>query len=530
MIQVEGPGGVVIEFPEGTAPEKIKAAMAKQFGGPSAPPAPSAKQPTQSYGDGLLAYGGRMFDAFTQGAAMGFGDELTGLESAILGRKPGGGMLDVGNYDAPFWDRYQRAVDAERGQNDQFSETNPVSAGIAEVVGALATGGAAARSGLTLMGGKSLPPVRAAALEGAGYGALYGAGEADGGDRLEGAAYGGAVGGVTGGAIAGIAQQFAKIRGGRRAARMAPSTQSLKGQASAAYDRARAVNPTFDGFDQFAKQAYDVMADQGYNVRFHPQLATVMDDIEQISRGGTAPDLKTLEQLRRRFEAAAGANTTNADQARLARMGKRALDKFMEQTAAGTNVTAATRTPQQQALADVVEGRALYSRSKKGELIDRMFEMGEDRAATGGSGSNVENAIRQNMRKILDNPKLSRAFTKDEIAAIRTVARGERVQNALRGFGALSPLRGGLMSLLSGGMGGAGVATGNPLMMALPASAAVADALARRGTMSQAQAVSSMVRGGPNAAAVINQSRQISPQMQAIIRAMSAQGGAVTQP
>lgn len=501
----------------------IAAARARRQQSAATPQEP----PTQSYGGGML-------DAFAQGAAMGFGDELTGLESAILGRKPGGGMLDIGNYDAPFWERYQRAVDAERGQNDQFSEANPVSAGVAEVAGALGTGVAAGGAGLTLMGRKSLPTVGAAALEGAGYGALYGAGEADGGDRLEGAAYGGAVGGVTGGAIAGVTQQIAKILGGRRAAGMAPSTQSLKGQAGAAYDRARAVNPTFDGFDQFAKQAYDVMADQGYNVRFHPQLATVMDDIEQISRGGTAPDLKTLEQLRRRFEAAAGANTTNADQARLARMGKRALDKFMEQTAAGTNIAAAsqsaTRTPQQQALADVVEGRALYTRAKKGELIDRMFEMGEDRAATGGSGSNVENAIRQNMRKILDNPKLSRAFTKDEIAAIRTVARGERVQNALRGFGALSPLRGGLMSLLSGGMGGAGVATGNPLMMAIPASAAVADALARRGTMSQAQAVSSMVRGGPNAAAVINQSRQISPQMQAIIRAMSAQGGAVTQP
>lgn len=481
-----------------------------------------AAKPQQETASGLL-------DSFTQGATFGFGDELTGLEAAVLGKTPEGGMFD---YSKPFGERYQTAVDAERTQQAGFSEANSVLSTGAEIAGSVATGMGAGKAGLTLLkpGMSTGGAIGRGAAEGAAYGALYGAGEADGGDRAAGALAGGAAGAAVGGASSAAISQISRILANRTAAAQAPSVQSLKGQAGAAYDRARAVDPPFPGFDQFATQAYKTLADEGYNIRFHPQLAAVLDDVEAITKGGTAPTLKTLEQLRRRFEAAAGANMGNADQIRLARMGKRALDNYME-TVAAAGAKAAPAIPGQgsattaQALRDVQEGRSLYARAKKGETIERMFEMAEDRAGSTYSGANSENAIRQNLRKILDNPKLSRQFNAAEIDAIRLAVRGEPLQNVMRKIGSLSPLRGGLMSVLMGGMAGTGALTGNPFLLAPAGVAAVADSLARAGTRSQAQAVSSMVRGGPKAAQTINQAAIPAP-IAAIIRALSAQTGA----
>lgn len=523
MIEVAGPDGVVVQFPDGTAPDVIKGVMAKKFGGPQA----AAPQSTM----------GGIADAFTQGATLGFGDELTALESAVLGRKPGGGTFDLFNYDRPFSERYQAAADAERGQQDAFAEAAPVTAGAAALAGGLATGLGAGRAGLTLMrpGAGLGGAMGRAAIEGAAYGAVAGAGEADDGDRLTGAAYGAGMGGAVGGAAGAATRQVAKILAGRQAATQAPSTQQLKGMAGAAYDRARQVNPNFPDFDQWAMQAYRTLPDEGFHPNLHPQLKTVLDRVEELSQGGTAPDLKSLEQLRRLMQTPAG-GFTNPDQQRLSKMLRDSLDTFMAQAAqkAGANPGnlpalpgQGVSTAQASALADVQEGRSLWARAKKGELIDRMGEMAEDRAGSTYSGGNAENAMRQNMRKILDNDKLRAKFSKAEIEAIRTVVRGEPIQNAMRGLGALSPLRGGLMSLMSGGMMGAGAYTANPLMMALPATAAVADALAKAGTRSQVQAVSSMVRGGPNAAATLTQQR-ISPAVQAVIRALSGQAGGAT--
>lgn len=533
MIEVEGPDGVVIEFPEGTSPDVIKGVMAKRYGGKQPAPEQPA-QPRQSLAGGLI-------DSLTQGAAFGFGDELTGLESAVLGRTPEGGWFD---YSRPFVERYQTAVDAERGQQDQFREDAPIASTAAEVAGALATGVGAGRAGLTLMGrARSVPgAIGLGAAEGAGYGGMYAAGEADEGDRGEAALYGAGMGAATGGAVSGAAAQIGKILAGRQAAGMAPSVQELKGRAGAAFERARSANPTFDGFDQFATQAYQTLADQGYNVRFHPQLAFVLDDIEKISRQGTAPDYRTLSQLRRSFDMAAGADVKNKDQQRLAKMGKDALDAFMDAAAGPTpnpgNLPAVAgqagpTNARAAALADMREGNALWARAKKGELIEELIQRAEDRSGS-LNGANPERALRLAARRILDNPRMRRGFSADEIQAIRDFVRGTEggfgsVQNILRGVGNLSPTRGGLTALM-GGAGTAGaVGTLGPMGAVPMVASVVADALAHSGSRAQAHALSSMVRGGPNASAILNQ-RRLSPAAQAVVRALSAQSGNAVTP
>lgn len=172
--------------------------------------------PKQGRAAGLL-------DSVTQGLTMGFGDEISAAESALLGRKPGGGTFDLGNYDQPFSERYNAALSAERGQQAQFSHDNPVLDTVGEIGGAVA--GAVVTPAARLVGaaGTALGRTGTAAAVGGATGAVYGFGDGEGGviPRLESAA-GGATMGAVGGAVAdramaGASRLFSAIGGSRLA-------------------------------------------------------------------------------------------------------------------------------------------------------------------------------------------------------------------------------------------------------------------------------------------------------------------------
>ena len=142
---------------------------------------------------------GGLFDAFTQGAAFGFGDELTALESAALGRTPDGGWFQ---YDQPFGQRYERALTAERGQQEQFREENPALAMGAEAAGALTTAVATpiGMLGAPVRGAGGVMNAGRAGGTGFSLGGLYGFGSGEGGarERLESAILPATIGGGVG--------------------------------------------------------------------------------------------------------------------------------------------------------------------------------------------------------------------------------------------------------------------------------------------------------------------------------------------
>lgn len=159
---------------------------------------------------------GGLVDSFTKGVTFGFGDELTALEAAILGKQaPDAPDQDWFNYERPFWTRYQEALDAERAQNRQFETDNPGLSTAAEIAG---TGAATVIPGIAAMRasrGASLPGKMAAGSGlGAAEGALYGAGVAEGrnpmdwtGDIVK----HGAIGGAAGAAIPVLARGAGKV-------------------------------------------------------------------------------------------------------------------------------------------------------------------------------------------------------------------------------------------------------------------------------------------------------------------------------
>ncbi|MEM8978165.1 MAG: hypothetical protein AAGD04_01655 [Pseudomonadota bacterium] len=169
------------------------------------------------------------------------------------------------------------------------------------------------------------------------------------------------------------------------------------------------------------------------------------------------------------------------------------LDKLQPSDLVGTNDPGGL-------VNELKRARNATARRKKAELISSedtgAIDRGINRAATSGAGGNEVNAIRQNIRAILENPKKRRQFEDWEIKAMRDIVKGTPTQNSLRLISRLAPSNGAIP--LSGA--GAGVAatslTGNPLFLAPPVAGEAArltgDALLRR----QVRGLADTVRNG----------------------------------
>ena len=114
----------------------------------------------------------------------------------------GAGLYDYATGAAPS---YSEGVDRLARREQELAQKHPIAHGIGTLIGGAATGTGLARSGVTLVNPTMalLPRVGTAAVEGAGYGALAGAGNTYSekpSDYLWNAGKGGAAGAVVGGA------------------------------------------------------------------------------------------------------------------------------------------------------------------------------------------------------------------------------------------------------------------------------------------------------------------------------------------
>jgi hypothetical protein len=162
-IEVEGPDGTIIEFPDGTTPEVMKGVMAKRY----------SKTPRESVGTVPAA-----LEGIAQGVTFGFADEIEGGARALYGKLTGD--------QRPISELYSEGVSKPRGRAKDAALTNPWAFYAGEIGGGFALPGGLARAGisgpLARSAGQSLARRSvAAAKEGAAYGAAYGAGKSEGG-------------------------------------------------------------------------------------------------------------------------------------------------------------------------------------------------------------------------------------------------------------------------------------------------------------------------------------------------------------
>lgn len=326
--------------------------------------------------------------------------------------------------------------------------------------------------------------------------------------------YGEIAGAIAGGMAPGVVrgQVTAGVRG------KAPSNADLKTAAQAAYkqadDAAVVINQT--GLTRLARNVRSELGRLAFRPKLQPRVAAVLDEVDGSLQAGnvTLQDVDTLRRVAR------NAMTGAADDAERAMASKiiERIDDFVDDIKPDEIVTGNA----QQAAAALKEARDYWKRLSKSELIDDAVFKGELRAASTGTGGNTENAIRQNLRRLLDSPKKARQFTRRERALIERVVRGTASQNVLRGIATLSPDKG-FFPLLVGG--GAVAATG-PLGAAIPAAGYFArkgaEALTTRNVDRLSEAVRLGQQGSTASTSVLEELRRRA--------ALAAQGGRQVAP
>lgn len=194
------------------------------------------------------------------------------------------------------------------------------------------------------------------------------------------------------------------------------------------------------------------LAKYGYHPKLQPRIVPVLEELERVSRDNiTAKGVQTLRRIVK--------NAAKSQDPTEKLFGQKIIEKIddmmgnllPDDVVQGDSnlVAAATR-----------EANKVWSQFRKSEMIDKAVRRGSNRAISSGSGGNEENAIRQNIRSILDDPKKMAGFTKKEEKLIETVVRGTKKQNLLRLGGKFSPTAGALPAAFAAvaGVGGSPLA------------------------------------------------------------------------
>jgi hypothetical protein len=289
-----------------------------------------------------------------------------------------------------------------------------------------------------------------------------------------------------------------------------PTGDELKAAGRAAYKGAddAGVVVAQPALKQLNASVAEDLAEFGYKPQLYPRIKVAIDDIEDIAtkldENGMPvhATLKGLEQTRRVVNAA-GKSLEPSERLLGAKIAER-IDELIDRL----------DQPGMTIMGDAAKGagalkeaRGLWHQARKAELIENAIDGAKLRASTTGSGGNVENAIRQELRKLLTNRKTARSFNREEKAAIMRAASGSTAQNIMRQLGKLAPS--GVVSMgLGGGIGATiGTAVGMPMagMVAVPALGAAAKAASDRGTRLSAEALHKAALGGQIAKAAPRQ-------------------------
>lgn len=181
-------------------------------------------------------------------------------------------------------------------------------------------------------------------------------------------------------------------------------------------------------------------ADFGYHPELQSGAKVALNEVNRLADGNVT--LKGLETARK-VAGNAYQPGNKANNALIAKIAD-ALDNLAANPQAGDVLVGNSA----EAAAALKEARGLYSQARKLDTVNGLLERAGLRAASTGSGGNIENATRQELRKILTSDKLKRGFTGKELQAVEKAVVGSKGQDLLRLAGKLSPEGNGLSLLL----------------------------------------------------------------------------------
>lgn len=475
----------------------------------------SGKLDRRPIGEQVSGFSNALTTAATEGMTLGFADELgAGIETPfrVIGDLATGRGFDPGR-------AFNEGLEGQRAYIKQERDKNPTAAAFGDLTGSIATGGAFAKGGLTLMNGaKSLPGLVArGAAEGAAYGGVGGFGRSeaeDVGGRLVDAGTGALTGAVTGGAMTGVLGALAA----RSAKGKVPTVDDLKSAAGDKYEAAKASGVQADQAKTIAlsDKMHDIAVGEGLvspTGRIDPSYAKLVEALKTFDdySNGTM-SVKQMQAVRKKLQGAAGSADKN--ERRIAKIMLDEMDNFTSGLAP-----------------ELREGDALYSTAMRAKTIEKAIKRAEIKSSMYSNGG-MENALRTEFRRLslqIEEGAL-KGFSPDEIAAIRKVADGGPLENVLRYIGKAAPT--GIVSAgLSTGVPFAiGSAIGGPGMGAAAAGATMAAGIGGRAaasalTGSNAVKAALLARSGGKVPKV-----QLPPAvLRALIGATAAETGSLAQ-
>lgn len=236
------------------------------------------------------------------------------------------------------------------------------------------------------------------------------------------------------------------------------------------------------GSDMLRRAAQD-----GISPERHPKAYSMLVDWER--RGPQGMSLTELDQMRQviRRDLVSGGD---AAEGHFGRQFISAIDDFIEKSTPA-KISGVTGQTADYAIRTARKSNAIL---RKSERLQDALEAARLRAASAGSGGNIDNAIRQELVRIIKKPD---GFSPEEIAQMeRIVTGGGRGQELLRKIGKLSPSGSGLMSAL-----GLGATMANPAAAAIPAIGLAAKTMSDRATQAGVRDLTKVVRTGGGAGA-----------------------------
>lgn len=479
MIEIEAPDGSIVEFPDGTPDNVMSSAMQKAFGGGKA-------APTAPKGDGLWdsikTQAGNAAQAADDIVRIGANAVTFGYADKLAAK----GNATLGSGD------YTKNLAQERAASTQ-AEDRAGSAGLVAKYGAPLLPGAAIAKGVSAAasGVRSVPGLGAMAanpfFQAGATGAVMGTADAAGNDKSlgAGAALGAGAGVVGQGLATGITKAISGAGGLMAKQPQVPSIEAIRASKDAAYKAADEAGVVYAPslLNRAAKGIRQDLTDMAFLPANQPKIRAVLDEIDRV--GTSNVTLKGIDAIRKAASGAydPGNKASNA-------MISKIIDRIDEAVAnpKPTDVIFGDAPGGAKALE---EARKLFSQTAKYDKIKDALTRAERRAASTGSGGNTDNATRQNIRQILDNPSKSRGFTADEKAAMELVVRGTPGQNTARLLGKLSPQGNGLMAAL-----GLGATVANPMMAAAPALGMVSKTIADKATPANVNTLVRIIQAG----------------------------------
>lgn len=470
------------------------------------------------------------YDPQSGNVTMGAGG--TFLTSGAEGVPILGGLLDKGALNASAGlgsllsgENFSDVKDQMQTRRAQSREAHPYARMAGNMAGAtIATAPlAATAAGAKLFGlapGMSIPARMG--MSATTNGAISGTDTAARGGDLKDIAGSAAIGAALGGALPlaseGLSAATSKVAGWFNPKIPKMGVDDLKAAASAAYDQADKAGVAFNGngVNQLRTKVITDLTEHGFDPVNEPGVMPIIKRLQDIGTGNIT--LKGLDTLRK--VAANGFVPGNkSNNAAITKIIGR-IDELVN----NADPSVVMMGDQEAGSAALQSARKLWSSGQKLETVEKLLDRGALNAGSSGSGGNVENATRQQVKRLLTSETLGRGFTADEQAAARQAVLGTKTQNALRLAGKLSPTSGGLTAMIGGAGSVAAPGIGIPAMVAGYGAKKTAEYLSQK---SVGELVNLISHGGDKAALpVVKNAVQLlaESKKQGLAKALSALG------